>query len=229
MAWIVYESTVLGSVLRFPGRRGVGLGVVPDLGCAGVGDFLWCASHGSWNPDATRRSMMESTRERAQSFAKFMASLPPEEIARVNELNRRNATEQHKQFSEAFKAGRCSFCDNALTAFDSAKPCRHWLLKPEGVRKEHIEQIAAKFSWGILENYLRWVANEEAFAKNINDLADEGTGKLLELTIKYKTLEWSFSCGESDLAGHEGRRRSFEAATLAFPDVCRWQTVRPLQ
>jgi hypothetical protein len=48
------------------------------------------------------------------------------------------------------------------------------------------------------------VANEEAFAQNINDLADEGTGKLLELTVKYKNLEWSFSYGATDLAGHDG-------------------------
>ena len=90
-----------------------------------------------------------------------------------------------------------------MTSCDPAKPCRHWLLKPDGVRKEHIEQIATQLSWGILENYLRWVANEEAFAKN-NDLADEGSGKLLEMTIKYKNLQWSFSCGAMDLAGHEG-------------------------
>lgn len=148
--------------------------------------------------------MTEPRNKRGQTFGEFMTSLPPEEIARVNALNRKEATEQHKQFSEAFKMGRCSFCGDALTAFDPAKPCRHWLLKPDGVRKEHIEQIAEQFSWGILENYLRWVANEEAFAKNINDLADEGTGKLVELTIKYKNLEWSFSCGATDLAGHEG-------------------------
>ena len=147
--------------------------------------------------------MTQSIRKQAQSFANFMASLAPEEVARVNELNRKEATEQHKQFSEAFKADRCSFCDDALTSFDPAKPCRHWLLKPNGVRKEHIEQIATQLSWSILENYLRWVANEEAFAKNINDLADEGSGKLLELTIKYKNLQWSFSCGETDLAGHD--------------------------
>jgi hypothetical protein len=148
--------------------------------------------------------MTELRNKRGQTFGEFLTSLPPEEIARVNALNRKEATEQHKQFSEAFKMGRCSFCGDALTAFDPAKPCRHWLLKPDGVRKEHIEQIAEQFSWGILENYLRWVANEEAFAKNINDLADEGTGKLVELTIKYKNLEWSFSCGATDLAGHEG-------------------------
>lgn len=106
----------------------------------------------------------ESTRERAQSFAKFMSRLPPEEIARVNELNRKEATEQHKQFREAFKAGRCSFCGDALTAFDATKPCRHWFLKPEGTRKEHIEQVDTQLSWDVLENYLRWVANEETFA-----------------------------------------------------------------
>jgi hypothetical protein len=39
IAWIVHENSVLGSVLRFP-APGAGLGVGPDLGCAGVGDFL---------------------------------------------------------------------------------------------------------------------------------------------------------------------------------------------
>lgn len=148
--------------------------------------------------------MTKSPRPNAQTFAQFMASLPPGEIARVNELNRKEAVAQHKAFTAAFKAGSCSFCGSPLASFEASKPCRHWLLKPDGVRKEHIEQLATQLSWGILENYSRWVANEEAFAKNINDLADEGTGKLLELTIKYKNLEWSFSCSESDLAGHEG-------------------------
>lgn len=133
-----------------------------------------------------------------------MASLPREEIDRVNELNRKEALEQHNAFSTAFKAGSCSFCGGALTSFDADKPCRHWLLKPEGVRKEHIARLATELSWSVLENYARWVANEEAFAQNINDLADEGTGKLLELTVKYRNLEWSFSCGATDLAGHEG-------------------------
>ena len=131
-------------------------------------------------------------------------NLPREEIARVNELNRREALDQHKAFRGAFTAGSCSFCGDTLASFDAADPCRHWLLKPEGVRKDHIELLATRLSWGILENYVRWAANEEAFAQNINDLADEGTGKLLELTVKYRNLEWSFSCGVRDLAGHDG-------------------------
>jgi hypothetical protein len=148
--------------------------------------------------------MTKASVESAQAFARYLAGLSPEELARVNKEQRTEAAEEHKRFTEAFRAGECCFCGSALTAFISNKPCRHWLLKPDGVRKEHIEQIAEQLSWMILENYLRWVANEEAFAKNINDLADEGTGKLVELTIKYKNLKWSFSCGESDLSGHDG-------------------------
>ena len=102
------------------------------------------------------------------------------------------------------KSGQCYLCSEALTTFDQAKPCQHWLLKPEGFGKEHFERLANQHSWLILENYLRWVANEGAFAKNINDLENEGTGKLVELTINYKNLEWSFSCSASDLSGHEG-------------------------
>jgi hypothetical protein len=102
------------------------------------------------------------------------------------------------------KAGQCWICGDALTAFDQAEPCPHWLLKPDGFEKEHFELLTQKYSLIRLEHYLRWVANEEAFAKNINDLADEGSGKLVELTIKYKNLQWSFSCGASDLTGHEG-------------------------
>ncbi|WFU31288.1 hypothetical protein QA635_32725 [Bradyrhizobium brasilense] len=148
--------------------------------------------------------MIKTSGPSAQTFAQFMASLPRSEIDRVNELNRKEAMAQHKAFREAFRAGSCSFCGSALVSFDANKPCRHWLLKPDGVRKEHIEQLATDLSWSSLENYVRWVANEEAFAQNINDLAAEGTGKLLELTVKYKNLEWSFSCGETDLSGHDG-------------------------
>jgi hypothetical protein len=41
--------------------------------------------------------------------------------------------------------------------------------------------------------------------RNINDLADEGTGKIVELTIKYKNLAWSLSCGANDLCAHGQR------------------------
>jgi hypothetical protein len=42
-------------------------------------------------------------------FAKFLSGLSPVERARGNELNRKEALEQHKTFQEKFKAG--SRCD----------------------------------------------------------------------------------------------------------------------
>jgi hypothetical protein len=146
----------------------------------------------------------EDIKQRGLRFAEFLAGMSPQERARINEHNLQQTRADHKRFTEAFKAGQCYLCGDALTSFDQAKPCEHWLLKPDGFGKEHFERLAQQHGWAVLENYLRWVANEEAFAKNINDLADEGTGKLVELTINYKNLEWSFSCGANDLSGHEG-------------------------
>jgi hypothetical protein len=148
--------------------------------------------------------MADDVRDRGLAFAKFLSELSPDQRKRGNDLNRKAAVEQHRRFSEMFKAGQCSFCGSSLAAFDLTNPCPHWLLKPDGFSKEHFQLLAKDHSWSVLENYLRWVANEEAPFQNINDLADEGTGKLVELTIKCKNLTWSFSCGASDLSGHEG-------------------------
>lgn len=133
-----------------------------------------------------------------------LSNLSPEERQHMSECNRKQGEEEHKAFHEKFQSGQCWICGDALTAFNSDKPCPHWLLKPDGFGKDHFGLLTQKYSLIKLEHYLRWVANEEVFAKNINDLADEGSGKLVELTIKYKNLQWSFSCGSGDLSGHEG-------------------------
>jgi hypothetical protein len=146
----------------------------------------------------------DEIRQRGLEYAKYLAARSPEEQQRLNERARRQGGEEHKAFREKFQAGQCWVCGEALSAFNPTKPCPHWLLKPNGIGKEHFELITQKYSLIRLEHYLRWIANEEAFAKNINDLADEGSGKLVELTIKYKNLQWSFSCSASDLSGHDG-------------------------
>ena len=146
----------------------------------------------------------DGVKQRGLAYAEHLAGLSPEARARNNESARKQGEEEHKAFREKFKAGQCWVCGDVLTAFNPAKPCPHWLLKPEGFEKKHFDLLIEKYSLIKLEHYLRWVANEEAFAKNINDLADEGSGKLVELTIKYKNLQWSFSCSASDLSGHEG-------------------------
>jgi hypothetical protein len=147
---------------------------------------------------------VDSAKQRGLAYARYISGLSPEEQHRTNERSRKQGEQEHKAFREKFQAGRCWICGDALTAFDPNKPCSHWLLKPNGFGKEHFELVTQKYGLIKLEHYLRWVANEEAFAKNINDLADEGSGKLVELTIKYKNLRWSFSCSATDLSGHEG-------------------------
>lgn len=146
----------------------------------------------------------DGVKQRGLAYAKYLSGLSTEERARINESTRKQGEEEHKAFHTKFQARQCWVCGDALTAFDPAKPCPHWLLKPDGFEKKHFEILVQKYSLIQLEHYLRWVANEEAFAKNINDLADEGSGKLVELTIKYKNLQWSFSCSATDLSGHEG-------------------------
>ena len=64
----------------------------------------------------------------------------PEPLADINERIWKEALEEHKLFSEAFKAGQCYLCSDALTKFDHAKPCPHWLLKPERFSKNHFER-----------------------------------------------------------------------------------------
>lgn len=60
-----------------------------------------------------------------------------------------------------------------------------------------------------IQSYLRWVANQAGFAKNINDLEDEGTeSKIIEVTIRYENLEWALSCSESDFLGHEASKNA---------------------
>ena len=76
--------------------------------------------------------------------------------------------------------------------------------------------VAKRYSCFQLQSFLRWIASEEAFAGNINDLKDEGTGKLIELTIRYENFEWSFSCGRGDLDGHETSSEEFRQPHYHF-------------
>ena len=117
--------------------------------------------------------------------------------------NVRRTAEEHKVFLAQFNSGACYICGKPLSSFSKKAPCIHWLLKPKGFKKNDLPAIAHRFGFFQIQTYLRWVANAHAFARNINDLAEEGSGsKIIELTIRFRNLEWAFSCGESDYTGH---------------------------
>jgi hypothetical protein len=146
--------------------------------------------------------MADNWQVKGKQYGEFLRTIPKAELEKVNKESRERAEIEHKEFQTAFKEGRCYLCGFALTYFDQQNPCAHWLLDPSGFRKRHFPAVTGKYGFFKLQNYLRWVANEDGFAKNINDLKEEGSGKLIELTIRYKKLEWAFSCTQNDFDGH---------------------------
>jgi len=147
----------------------------------------------------------EAIRAEGRAFARFLESLPEEERIRGNEIEHQRAQAEHKEFQDDFRVGNCYLCHSSLASFDRRNPCVHWLLNPLGFKKDALPEIARDYGFFQIQSYLRWVANEQNFAQNINNLPEEGTGsKIFELTIKYKNLEWSFSCAGSDFEGHGG-------------------------
>lgn len=147
--------------------------------------------------------MSQNPRAKGREFAKFLESLPEAQRVHGNEVNRRAAEAEYQDFLAHFAKDSCYLCAKPLASFSKKSPCPHWLLKPKGFKKKAFPEIAKRYGYFQIQSFLRWVANRDGFARNINDLPEEGTaGKLFEVTIKYKNLEWAFSCTESDYEGH---------------------------
>lgn len=149
-----------------------------------------------------------TTRAKGKSFANFLDALPEEQRAQANRIDFKRAEAEYKEFLNDFSRGDCYLCKSPLASFSKKLPCPHWLLKPKGFKKNDLPAIAQRYGFFQIQSFLRWVANQEGFARNINDLSEEGTGKLFEATIKYKNLEWAFSCAESDYLGHATSQHS---------------------
>lgn len=153
--------------------------------------------------------MSEEIRKKGRDFAEFLKRLPEDERRKGNKKEFLRAQEEHTRFKQAYHSGECYLCNKPLKSFNKKNPCIHWLLKPKGFGKKDLVSITNNYGIFQIQSLLRWYANEEAFAKNINNLTEEGTGtKMIELTIKYKNLEWSFSCAESDYLGHQKTQHS---------------------
>jgi len=156
--------------------------------------------------------MSDEIRRKGKDFAEFITGLSDEQIAEGNKANYDAAKEEFERFKSEYSQGNCYLCHKKLNSFSKKTPCIHWLLKPKGFKKKDLVAISEKYGYFQIQSLLRWYANEEYFGKNINNLKDEGSGnKLFEVTIKYKNIEWSFSCAESDYNGHEKSQHSKHA------------------
>jgi hypothetical protein len=130
---------------------------------------------------------------------------PPEKID--EEYNSKNAQTQkdHENFILKLKENICLYCDEKLDTFNHTKFCLHWFTYPTGIRKRHFDHFLKQpLSFSRLECYFRWLANTEKPLLQINDLEPENPTKtLVETTIRFRNIEWSLSCSNSDYEGHK--------------------------
>lgn len=135
----------------------------------------------------------------------FLKDIPKEEINKRNEEELARSIKEHKEFTKAFEKDCCYLCGMKLDYFNSSEDCFHWFLLPPGIKKKDFKQyLNNPIGYFQLESYLRWVANTNGLFKNINDLQEESyQGKLIERTIKYKNIEWTFNIGKTDIEGHD--------------------------
>ncbi|MFA5986505.1 MAG: ATP-binding protein [Parcubacteria group bacterium] len=155
-------------------------------------------------PEKPKGYDLNEIEERNAALNKYLENITDEELLEKSEKETAQTELDFQALKEALKNNKCSLCGNSISQFSEKKPCLHWLLKPNGFKKKHFPLLFEKYNFHRMEAYLRWVANTDVPLKNINDLVEEKTSsKKIELTIRYKNLEWSFSCAESDFSGHQ--------------------------
>jgi len=146
-------------------------------------------------------------KERIKKYNEYLNSIP---LVEIQEKAAEQAEQNEKEFQTLKKSlaeGKCCYCGNPLEHFSLRKPCFHWLLwEAPGLKKKHFGILFEQKSYHELDAYLRWVANTDIPMRNINDLVEEKSSKkFIESTIRYKNLEWSFSCSFGDLQGHKDK------------------------
>jgi hypothetical protein len=120
---------------------------------------------------------MSNEKRQARRTAEFLKSVPPKHFKYWNDKQRQHAEKEAADFLAAFAEGKCSVCGQPISSYTKSEPCLHWLLRPDGFEKNDLPRIAKRWGMGQMQLFLRRVANEEGFAKNINNLAIEGSGK----------------------------------------------------
>ncbi len=154
--------------------------------------------------------MSDIQRVDADSFKEMIENLPAGELERLNRVQHEHAVEEHERFEEHYKRGECYLCGKPFKTISKNTPCIHWLLRRCKFKAKDFHKIYKEFDYHQISSFLRWVANQERFQGNINDLLDEkGERKIFQVTIKWKNIEWTFDCSKTDYEGHNGASSSF--------------------
>ncbi len=142
----------------------------------------------------------------------------------IHQLNKQKSEEDRREFAEFLEAhakGQCYLCGLPYDQYDFKKPCSHWLLRPVGMKKDSVASVLEQNGCFRPQAFLRWLANTEALGTQINDFAADDPAKVFETTIRYKHFEWSFTCSNSDLAGHKDSEVGADPH-FSFSDANQW-------
>lgn len=154
--------------------------------------------------------MDDLKRVNPKSFKEMIESLPAGELDRIHQLQHEQALDEHRRFKEHYEREECYLCGKPFKTLSKSAPCIHWLLRRCKFKANDFSKVYQAFDYHQISSYLRWVANQERFQGNINDLVDEkGERKIVQTTIKWKNIEWTFDCSKTDYEGHGGSNSSF--------------------
>ena len=139
-----------------------------------------------------------------------LSAMPPAEIEARLHAEQTESDTLYAEFRASMKAEKCSSCGKPLATFSPGMSCFHWLLRPKGVKKDHIGELLGEKGYFRTAAYVRWVANYAAQMAKINDLASEGTqDAIFHWSATYKHIKWTFICTRADLNGHGGTSSDF--------------------
>jgi hypothetical protein len=140
----------------------------------------------------------------------MIESLPAGELDRINQLQHEQALDEHRRFKEHYEREECYLCGKPFKTLSKNTSCIHWLLRRCKFKAKDFSKVYQAFDYHQISSFLRWVANQERFQGNINDLVDEkGERKIIQTTIKWKNIEWTFDCSKTDYEGHGGSNSNF--------------------
>ena len=154
--------------------------------------------------------MDDLKRVNPKSFKEMIESLPAEELDRIHQLQHEQALDEYRRFKEHYERKECYLCRKPFKTLSKSAPCIHWLLRKGKFKAKDFSKVYQAFDYHQISSYLRWVANQKRFQGNINDLVDEkGERKIIQTTIKWNNIEWTFDCSKADYEGHGGGNSSF--------------------
>lgn len=136
---------------------------------------------------------------------KSIYEMDDDEIEVFNKENMEENRKDYEAFKKDLEQGICWLCKKEFTYCDLRYPCQHWLLLPDKLRKKHLKNLFAKYTYDQLEGFLRWYVNAHAHGRHINDLREEHDKNIARgITIKFNGIEWAMQFGKNCIEGKHG-------------------------